>query len=354
MKDMMVWGMLLLGWFYQQGCVADIPQERMQAIYEEIQTPYKYGVVIPQEDDKSVDCPTVFRHGECWYMVYVQMEKAPQNGYTTQLAKSEDLLHWEPLGTIVERGEPNTWDQANTGGGVALADTQWAGDGKLGTFEGRYWLTYIGGDKFGYETIPLSIGLASTDDPTAVRPWYKQESPILTVHDADARDFESGTLYKSFVMEDPDETLGARFIMYYNAKPANGNEQIGMALSSDLRNWKRYGDAPVILNQKKSTPHRGAISGDPQIVKMGDTWVMFYFGAFWDPGAFDTFAASKDLVHWTKWTGPKLIQASEPWDKTFAHKPWIVKHKGVVYHFYCAVGNQGRVIALATSKPMQD
>jgi hypothetical protein len=34
------------------------------------------------------------------------------------------------------------------------------------------------------------------------------------------------------------------------------------------------------------------------------------------------------------------------------HKPWLLKHKGVVYHFYRAVGNQGRAIALATSRPL--
>ena len=91
------------------------------------------------------------------------------------------------------------------------------------------------------------------------------------------------------------------------------------------------------------------VHGDPQVVRMGDTWVMFYFGAFYRPGAFDTFACSRDLVHWRKWDGPDLVAPSEPWDKTFAHKPWVVKHDGVVYHFYCAVGDQGRVIALATS-----
>jgi predicted GH43/DUF377 family glycosyl hydrolase len=331
---------------------ADVPPERMQAIYDEVKTPYKYGVVVPRSEGRSVDCPTVFRHEGRWYMVYVLFEDDPK-GYTTQLAASDDLLHWKPLGTILQR-DPNTWDQANVGGGIALANTQWAGAATLGTFEGRYWLTYIGGDKFGYESIPLSIGLAGTDDPSAVKAWRKRDTPIMTVHDDDARDFESGTLYKSFVMEDLDETLGSRFVMYYNAKPANGNEQIGMAVSADLRTWKRYADGPVIVNRKESTPNRGAISGDPQIVRMGDLWVMFYFGAFWKPGAFDTFAASKDLVHWTKWEGPNLIQSSEPWDKTFAHKPWLIKHEGVVYHFYCAVGDQGRVIALATSKPMKE
>jgi len=33
------------------------------------------------------------------------------------------------------------------------------------------------------------------------------------------------------------------------------------------------------------------------------------------------------------------------------HKPWIIKYNGVVYHFYCAVGNR-QAIALATSKPV--
>ena len=88
---------------------------------------------------------------------------------------------------------------------------------------------------------------------------------------------------------------------------------------------------------------------------MDDLWVMFYFGAFWKPGAFDTFAASRDLVHWTKWDGDDLIKASEPYDTPFAHKPWILKYDGVVYHFYCAVGGkkQHRAIALATSKDLQ-
>jgi hypothetical protein len=31
----------------------------------------------------------------------------------------------------------------------------------------------------------------------------------------------------------------------------------------------------------------------------------------------------------------------------------VLKHDGVVYHFYCAVGDEGRVIALATSKDLK-
>jgi len=79
-------------------------------------------------------------------------------------------------------------------------------------------------------------------------------------------------------------------------------------------------------------------------------WVMFYFGAFWKPGAFDRFACSYNLINWTDWKGKDLISPSEPYDNQFAHKPFIIRYKGIVYHFYCAVNKQGqRGIAVATS-----
>ena len=80
----------------------------------------------------------------------------------------------------------------------------------------------------------------------------------------------------------------------------------------------------------------------------------FYFGAGWGKGAraFDTFAVSRDLVHWQKWAGPNLISPTESWDATYAHKPWLLKHDGVVYHFYCSVAGDNRAIALATSREL--
>jgi predicted GH43/DUF377 family glycosyl hydrolase len=172
---------------------------------------------------------------------------------------------------------------------------------------------------------------------------------VLSRDQPDVREFEQKTLYKSQIIWDRARTLGHPFVMYYNGKVKNGYEKIGMAVSDDMIRWRRFGREPVISNGDEQ--QRG-ISGDPQIVRLGDLWVMFYFGAFWKPGAFDTFACSTDLVHWTKWTGEDLIKSSEPWDKQYAHKPWMLKHDGVVYHFYCAVGDQGRVIALATSKQL--
>ncbi|MBS1877249.1 MAG: glycosylase [Acidobacteria bacterium] len=332
-----------------------VPPERMQAIYEEAKTPYKYGVVLEAPAGKKVDCPAVFRHGGKWYMAYVQLEQPPAVGYTTQLAESADLLHWTPLGAIVDRGGESAWDHANSGGGVALFDTAWGGGSGLQKHDGRYWISYLGGKSYGYEIVPLWIGLASTKDPSKPRPWTKLPTPVMTTADPDARPgLETVTLYKSFIFQDSTRTLGAPFVMFYNAKGTS--EQIFTAVSQDLKTWKRYGPGPAVQNWPADGSRRGVITGDPQVVRMGDLWVMFYFGAFWKPGAFDTFAASYDLVHWTQWTGQDLIKPSEPWDSLYAHKPWLIKHNGVVYHFYCSVGGpkgEHRAIAVATSRDLK-
>jgi len=315
--------------------------EKMHEIYNEIKTDFKYGIILKDTTEKMLDCPNVFRHGEKWYLVYIIFDG---KGYETALAESADLLHWKPLGKILEYTE-GTWDANQAAGGIALHDYQWGGSYQLEKFQGKYWLSYLGGALTGYETEPLSIGLAWTTQPDQPVAWQRvPENPILTSDDPTARDFERKTLYKSHIIWDEEQRLGDPFIMFYNAKQkGEWVERIGMAVSSDLIHWKRHLDGPVIDN-------RIGISGDPQITQIGDVWVMFYFGHKWRPDAFDTFACSYDLEHWTKWDGPNLIQPSEPWDQTFAHKPWVMQYNGVVYHFYCAVGDQGRTIALATSK----
>lgn len=314
----------------------------MDSVYQELQTPYKYGVVLKAENEHMVDCPGVFRHNDRWYMIYIIFDG---QGYETALAVSDDLLHWQSMGKVLPF-RPGYWDALQAAGSVALQDFNWQGSYQLSCWEKHYWFSYLGGALRGYETDPLAIGMAWTDMPHVAEEWQRLDAPVLSCDQVDVREFEKKTLYRSHVIYDATESLGFPFVMFYNGKLRDGYERIGMAVSKDMHNWSRYGVEPVIDNGV-------GISGDPQIIRMGDLWVMVYFGAFWQPKAFDTFACSYDLKHWTKWAGPHLVSPSEPWDEQYAHKPWMIKYKDVVYHYYCAVGNQGRVIALATSKPMQ-
>ncbi len=318
-----------------------VDAEVMQRVYDEAKTPYKYGVILKGQDGRKLDCPSVFRHDGKWYMVYIIFDGS---GYETALAVSDDLLQWQTLGKVLPFKKTG-WDALQAAGYIALQDTTWGGSYELQRHDGKYWMSYLGGALAGYETDPLAIGLAWTQDPTQPTPWQRLDESVLSRDQEDVRPWEALTQYKSNIIYEPTKLLSYPFVMFYNGKAKGSPERIGMAVSNDMCHWIRYGAEPVIDNKT-------GISGDPQIVRMGDVWVMFYFGAFWRPKAFDTFACSYDLVHWTQWTGPDLVAPSKPFDKTYAHKPWLIKHKGVVYHFYCAVGDQGRVIALATSRDL--
>src|SRR4030095_10263839 len=77
----------------------EVTHEVMQMIYDEVKTPYKYGLVItPENDSKKIDCPSVFRKGKYWYMTYLVFDG---RGYETWLSTSKDLLEWKTLGRIM-------------------------------------------------------------------------------------------------------------------------------------------------------------------------------------------------------------------------------------------------------------
>ena len=339
-----------------------IPDDEMRAIYEEVKTPYKYGMVIaPTDNYHKIDCPTVFRERDKWYMTYViynGKDGTDGRGYETWLSESDDLLHWKTLGRILSFKDSG-WDMNQRGGFPSLIDWTWGGTYEMRKYRGRHWMTYIGGDGTGYEAVqkPLNIGIAWTKgDIAKAHEWDSADKPLLSIEDRDAQWWEKLVQYKSTVYEDKSRRLGKRFVMFYNAggiSPANRMkaERIGIALSNDLKKWRRYPQNPVYFHEAS-----GIITGDAQIVRMGDKFVLFYFSAY-NPSrkydAFNTFSVSRDLIHWQDWNGDDLIRPSKDYDNLFAHKSYVLKHAGVVYHFYCAVNRTGqRGIAVATNVPI--
>jgi len=321
-----------------------VPYNILEKIYSEVKTPFKYGIVFKHPDStKLVDSPTIFRENNKWYMTYIVYDG---KGYETWLAESNDLLVWKPNGKILSFTE-NTWDMNQKAGYLSLVDFNWGGSYSVEKFNDKYWMSYLGGNTSGYETGILGVGIAYSDKLIGDDEWNRINNPVLYPKDENVRWFENKTIYKSLIIHDTFKHTGYSFVMYYNAKGDTANyESIGMAVSDDMISWKRFGDNPVITRYK-------GICGDAQIAKINNTYVMFYFGAFWKKGAFDTFACSYDLINWKEWNGKDLMESSEEYDSQYAHKPWVIKWNGVVYHFYTAVGKQGRVIALATSKNLR-
>ena len=104
----------------------EITDAVMQEIYNEIKTPYKYGLVmVPTDNSYKMDCPSIFQKDGKWYMTYLIFEG---RGYETWLAESDDLLHWNHLGKVMSFSKDTTeWDVNQKAGYIALQDPTWGG-----------------------------------------------------------------------------------------------------------------------------------------------------------------------------------------------------------------------------------
>jgi beta-xylosidase len=198
----------------------------------------------------------------------------------------------------------------------------------------------------GYEAGPAVIGLCWSRN---LLDW-ELEAPCLRPEDGAA--WERGGLYKPCLVEDK-----GTFYLFYNAKnaaPRRWVEQTGVAVSTDLKTWKRYEGNPIIPNGGPGSPDE-RFASDPCVVVDGKTWVFYYYGLDGKGRARDLLALSPDPFH-PKKEEQVLIDVGAPGtvDETYAHKPSVVFHDGALYHFYCAVSgrypNETRGISVARSR----
>jgi len=330
-----------------------IPNSVIAALHEEIKTPYEYDVILRPTgvngdyDSDLVDNPNIFTipgDTDYVYMTYVGHDG---EGYRTGIARSKDLLTWEKVGIIMENGDGTTWDSYNAAGYI-VRDHIW---GQLPTphlnEDGKYCMTYLASDTPGYEAGIKRAGVAFADtifnEDGSLTQWTRHADPVLQ---GDSKyPYEKNIIWKLQAIYNEEDDL---YYGFYNA--ATGPEIMCGATSPDLIHWTRMETNPLLNTDK--APNGGtwgsSHNADADVVKVGDYWVMHYFTATPSSGIVDSFAVSTDLVNWQK-SYITTTARNSTWSSTYSHKPCVVKNNGVVYHYYCAVGNQGRVIAVDTS-----
>ena len=327
---------------------------------DRIRTPYKTNrlVLAPSYqpgafDSHAVDCPFLFSHqGRC-YMTCVGWDGM---GYQTGLAVSDDLLHWHKERVLLPRGPAGSVTAYNCALTCILRDNDLSGSGALKQVNGRYVGTYHAYPAPGYESGPAVIGLCFSAD---LLHWEIGE-PVL--RPADGAPWEQGGLYKSWIMEQ-----AGVYSLFYNAKNRDRwpwIEQTGLATSTDLVHWQRCAENPL-LKVGPAGAFDDRFASDPCVLRLGQEWVMFYFGLSSDGHARDGAAFSTDLLHWEK-CGEVLVDvgAQGSIDSAHAHKAGIISKDGVLYHYYCAVspaasGETGEIapgevrgISLTLSEPV--
>jgi predicted GH43/DUF377 family glycosyl hydrolase len=307
-------------------------------------TPYKYGKLVMEKsgdpasfDWKAVDCPFVFSADDRFYMTYVGFDG---QGYQTGLAQSDDLVNWTREGLILKRDPSNPITRWNIALMCILRDPNLHSSGRLMKVNGRYLGAWDAYPNAGYEAGPAVIGLAWSDD---LKHWELSD-PILTPD-------QGG--YRPYLLKDGDT-----YYLFYNAKTQDKRwvESTGVATSRDLKTWTRYAGNPILPAGPKGADD-DRFASDPDVLRLGKLWAMYYYGlSSRDGHARDLLAIGRDPLHFDK-VSEVMIDVGGPGavDSVYAHKPSVISWRGDLYHFYCAVSgkwpDETRGISVARSRP---
>ncbi len=299
------------------------------------------------EDFYNYDVPCVYQlpdQRDKWFMSFIGFNG---KGYNSFVAESNDLVHWTNPRLAMGFGKKGEFDY---GGCVIGAYLYKSYDIKapriLKQKYGKYWTLYgCYAAQGSYEIDPGYEGVAASKDGFS---WQRvKDQPILSVHDSDVGEWEKDCIYQPWLVE-----YKGMYYNFYNAKKMpEWIEQMGMATSENLMDWKRNVDNPVVHVRPGGYDDR--FCSDGKVFRDGDHWVMFYFGVGHD-GAHIMVAFSRDLKHWTSHPEPLYKAGGHPGglDKEFAHKISLIYNQAndTFYMYYCAVGNKGRCIGLLTSR----
>jgi predicted GH43/DUF377 family glycosyl hydrolase len=325
-----------------------LAKPRFEPIPDDLRTPYKTDrlVIAPSResdgfDHEGADAPFVFRYHGSFYMTYVGFDG---EGYQTGLASSANLLDWKKEGVILRRDPGNPVTRYNIALTWILRENGVFSSGSLKSVQGRHLGIYHSYPKPGSEEGSAVIGLCWSPD---LREW-ELEKPFLRPETGQA--WEQGGLSNACLLEHQ-----GTYYAYYNAKTRGRSwrEQTGFVTTSDLRTWKRFAGNPVIRNGPRGSVDE-IFASDPCVLQYADGWAMFYYSLDGKGVARDVLALSPDLRRVTKCRGA-LVDLGPPGsvDSKYAHKPSVIFHDGVLYHFYCAVSPEfGRGISVATSRPV--
>lgn len=303
----------------------------------------KYGLVVALGtgwEAGLVESPCVFADpvsGQ-YAMVYVGYDN-PNTHAQVGLAYSTDLLTWtksasNPIfGPTLNSGDV---DENGTSGPVIYYE------------DGVYYLFYIGLTGTGYEAGTKRLCLATATSLTGT--WTRRGAIISP----SGSGWRKTSIWHASIVKKQNT-----YYLFFNATgdgtTGSAKERIGYATATSLLGPWTVDDtnSPLVdMNQSWESDH----IGDPSVyyIPEDNMWYMAYYGATSAPNASDGIAYTSDgdfPLRWKKYAAnPILVKSSSgTLDNTYAHKPFIFLNGNDHYHFYTAVGTDGRQIALARS-----
>lgn len=260
------------------------------------------------------------------YTAYTKDSKA-SIGY----AYSDDLKTWEPQGQLFHcSGDHDKGDQYGCTGPCLVK------------YDGLYWLFYLGLNGVGYEGQPINMCLASSPN---LKDWDYRGIVIPIQNNIS---WANTTIYHPCVMR-----INGTWIIFFNAFGyinGQGHERVGFAYSDNIDGQYTVDPTRISEFAEKAGNQTSSIEcGDPSVFKLNGLYYMFYFDTCHGDEIVDRYGWTTPAEFPRGWRyGGKVINNDQPYNKTYAHKPFVIIKDNTLYHFYTAVGDSGRCIALQT------
>ncbi len=250
-----------------------------------------------------------------------------------------------PNGSLTIGSNPASFTRYGSNPVLQSAASTWYADSVINPWVMKngstWWMYFTGWDS----SSPSEIGLATSSDGFS---WTVGAAPVLTISSSG---WDSGGVGIGVVIPDPS---GSGYLMYYET--GNGSiTGISLATSPDGLNWTRYAGNPLIT-PSASGWDRGYVGGVSAVLVENGTYSMYYTGAAGPLGANKRamgVATSTDGRNWTRYSGNPVLTrgGSGSYDDTDMARGGVVKVGSTYYFYYSADagGSRGWRAALATS-----
>lgn len=192
----------------------------------------------------------VFKDGNTFTMLY---DGSPKGKWLEEIgiAVSKDLLHWKKYdkNPVFKVGK-NAWDNTHVSRCCVFKK------------DDTYYLFYAG-----HDGKRERIGMAKGKSIFTIKRF--SDKPVLDV--GRKGEWDEQTISDPRVMRYKDV-----YLMFYSGVDRNSNEQMGLAVSRDLKTWKKYDKNPILTIDQEGRDKVSAARADVKIID--DKLYIFYSG----------------------------------------------------------------------------
>jgi len=199
-------------------------------------------------DSAEATRPEIVEQSGTYYMYYSGWDGAT---YRIGLATSTDLINWsrESSNPLITPGSSGAWDE------------QWVYTQAVIVESGDWKMLYGGRNS----NNTFQIGLATSTDGVS---WTKSSSnPVLS---PSSSGWDSADVYQPTLIKDTDST----YHLFYRGQDGS-TANIGHAYSSDLTNWTKDSDNPVLTS---GSGWESADASGPYVLYDGTDYLLYYTG----------------------------------------------------------------------------